>query len=70
MKAYVYHGEKKFSIDEVPKPKAQAGQAVAKVLCASICGTDLRTYRFGNAKLKTSGMKDAMKLPKWEKALI
>lgn len=25
--------------------------AVAKVLYASICGTDLRSYRFGNAKL-------------------
>jgi L-iditol 2-dehydrogenase len=53
MKAYVYHGEKNFSMDEVPMPKVQAGQAVAKVLCASICGTDLRTYRFGSARLKT-----------------
>lgn len=53
MKAYVYHGETKFSIDEVPTPRAQAGQAVAKVVCASICGTDLRTYRFGSTKLKT-----------------
>ncbi len=53
MKAFVYHGETNFSIDDVPKPKAGAGEAVAKVLCASICGTDLRTYRFGNPKLKT-----------------
>lgn len=52
MKAFVYHGEKKFSIDEIEKPVAKAGEAVAKVLCASICGTDLRTYRFGSAKLK------------------
>ncbi len=53
MKAFVYHGDKNFSIDELPKPKAGAGEAVAKILCASICGTDLRTFRFGNAKLKT-----------------
>jgi L-iditol 2-dehydrogenase len=52
MKAFVYHGEKKFSIDEIEKPVAKAGEAVAKVLCASICGTDLRTYRFGSTKLK------------------
>ncbi len=53
MKAFVYHGETNFSIDEVPRPKAGPGEAVAKILCASICGTDLRTYRFGNPKLKT-----------------
>jgi L-iditol 2-dehydrogenase len=53
MKAFVYHGEKNFSIDEVPKPVAGAGEAIAKVLCASICGTDLRAYRFGSTKLET-----------------
>lgn len=53
MQAYVYHGEKNFSIDEVPMPTPKAGEALARVLCASICGTDLRTYRFGSAKLKT-----------------
>ena len=53
MKAFVYHGETNFSIDEVPMPTAGKGEAVAKILCASICGTDLRTYRFGSAKLKT-----------------
>ena len=53
MKAFVYHGEKNFSIDQIEKPVAKAGEAVAKVLCASICGTDLRMYRFGSAKLKT-----------------
>ena len=53
MKAFVYHGDKNFSIDELPVPKAEAGEAVAKIMCASICGTDLRTYRFGNPKLKT-----------------
>jgi len=53
MKAYVYHGETNFSIDEVVTPTAGQGEAAAKILCASICGTDLRTYRFGSAKLKT-----------------
>ena len=53
MKAFVYHGDTNFSIDELPMPTAQEGEAVAKILCASICGTDLRTFRFGSAKLKT-----------------
>lgn len=53
MLAYVYHGETNFSIDEVQMPKPKEGEALAKILCASICGTDLRTYRFGSAKLKT-----------------
>lgn len=53
MKAFVYHGEKNFSIEQIVKPEANAGEVVAKVLCASICGTDLRTYRFGSTKLKT-----------------
>ena len=53
MKAFVYNGGKDFAITEVPIPKAGAGEAVARILCASICGTDLRTYRFGSEKLKT-----------------
>ena len=53
MKAFNYHGEKNFSIDEVAMPTAEQGEAVAKILCASICGTDLRTYRFGSDNLKT-----------------
>lgn len=53
MKAFIYYGETNFSIDEVAMPVAGVGEAVAKILCASICGTDLRTYRFGSTKLKT-----------------
>ena len=53
MKAFVYNGGKDFSVTEVPMPKAGRGEAVARIRCASICGTDLRTYRFGNEKLKT-----------------
>ena len=33
--------------------KRKREKPVAKILSASICGTDLRTYRFGNPKLKT-----------------
>jgi len=53
MKAFVYEGGTNFAVTELPMPKAGRGEAVAKILCASICGTDLRTYRFGSEKLKT-----------------
>jgi L-iditol 2-dehydrogenase len=53
MKAFVYNGGKDFALTEMPMPKAGRGEAVARILCASICGTDLRTYRFGSEKLKT-----------------
>ena len=53
MKAFVYNGGKDFALTDVSMPKAGKGEAVARILCASICGTDLRTYRFGSEKLKT-----------------
>jgi len=53
MKAFVYEGGTKFALSELPMPKAGVGEAVARIMCASICGTDLRTYRFGSEKLKT-----------------
>ena len=53
MKAFVYHGDKNFSLENVPMPGAGPGEAVAKIRAASVCGTDLRTFRNGSAKLKT-----------------
>jgi len=53
MKAFVYEGGTNFAVTELPMPQAGEGEAVAKILCSSICGTDLRTYRFGSEKLKT-----------------
>ncbi len=50
MKACVYEGQNQIVYKEKEKPVPVQG-AVAKVLNASICGTDLRTYRFGNTKL-------------------
>lgn len=49
MKAYVYSDKNDLQIKEVVKPMmADDGAAVAKILYTSICGTDLRTFRFGN----------------------
>lgn len=48
MKGYVYLEKGNISIKNVDKPQMPAGGALAKILCASICGTDLRSYRFGS----------------------
>jgi alcohol dehydrogenase len=41
MKAYVYHGPEKMSLDEVPKPKIlKPTDAIVKVTTSTICGTD------------------------------
>lgn len=51
MKACVYEKDGKINIRDVKKPSLPIGGAIAKILTASICGTDLRTYRFGSSKL-------------------
>ncbi len=52
MLAYVYSGVGDLKLKEIAKPKAQDDSAVIHVDAASICGTDLRTYRFGSSKIK------------------
>lgn len=53
MKAYRYLGGTDFALQDVPVPNPGRGEALAKVRIATICGTDLRLHRFGNAGLKT-----------------
>src|SRR5262245_19439862 len=47
MKALVFHGVNEISIDEVPRPRAGAGEAVIRVTLTTICGTDLHIVRGG-----------------------
>lgn len=53
MKGYVYSGKGNLGLLEMEKPQMPQGGALAKIICASVCGTDLRTYRFGNDHLST-----------------
>jgi L-iditol 2-dehydrogenase len=48
MNAYVYVAPRELRIAQVPRPAAREDSAVMKVSVSSICGTDVRTYRFGN----------------------
>ncbi len=47
-----YQGERTIALTEKPIPKATPGSAVLRVRAASICGTDVRTYTYGNQKIK------------------
>jgi L-iditol 2-dehydrogenase len=52
MLAFVYNGAGNLKLEEVPNPKAKNNTGVIKVEAASICGTDLRAFRFGSSKIK------------------
>src|SRR5262249_6645941 len=45
MLANVFRGPGKFSVEEVERPRAQAGEAVIRVTTTTICGTDLHIVR-------------------------
>jgi L-iditol 2-dehydrogenase len=52
MLAFIYNEQGKLELKQVEMPKVTEKSAVAKIEAASICGTDLRTYRFGSSKIK------------------
>ena len=52
MLAFVYNDVGKLDLKEIPEPKAKNNSGVIKVEATSICGTDLRTFRFGSSKIK------------------
>jgi alcohol dehydrogenase len=55
MKALVYHGAKKISLDEKPKPTIQAPtDAIVKITKTTICGTDLHIIK-GDVPTVTNG---------------
>jgi L-iditol 2-dehydrogenase len=47
MKAAVFHGVRDVRIEDVPKPRAGAGEVVLRVLRCSVCGTDKRIFTHG-----------------------
>jgi len=52
MQAFVYEGIGKLCLKDIPAPKAQNTSGVIKIEAASICGTDVRAFRFGSEKIK------------------
>jgi len=52
MKAAYLVKPDKFEIRNVPIPKVKAGEVLIRVLGCAICGTDLRIFQYGHAKIK------------------
>ena len=45
MKAVVFHAVDDLRIEEVPKPRPRAGEAVIRILATTICGTDVHIVK-------------------------
>ncbi len=52
MKAIYYHSPGRITVEDVEKPRMEAGGLLLKVKAAAICGTDLRIYKNGHFKIK------------------
>ncbi|MDR0720754.1 MAG: alcohol dehydrogenase catalytic domain-containing protein [Treponema sp.] len=50
MLAYRYWGDKELRLEEAPAPVLGDEGALVKIKACSICGTDVRMYRFGSEK--------------------
>jgi L-iditol 2-dehydrogenase len=51
MKAAVYEGKERLIVREVPEPVLEAGEVLLAIDACCVCGTDLRTFRHGDAKI-------------------
>lgn len=51
MKAAVYLGKEQLPVLDVADPTLEAGEMLLEIDACSVCGTDLRTYRHGDAKI-------------------
>ncbi len=52
MKAAIYQGINKMTVEDIAKPEIQPGTVLIKVKACAICGGDLRTFRHGHAAIK------------------
>lgn len=52
MKAAVYEGIGRITYKDHPRPEVQPGSVLVKIMACAICGSDLRTYRYGHKTIK------------------
>ena len=52
MKAFMLKGLNNGEVVDVPKPEINDDEVLVKVDSCAICGTDIRTYRYGHAKVQ------------------
>ncbi|MCF6462180.1 zinc-binding dehydrogenase [Clostridium sp. Cult1] len=53
MKAAIWNGPNKIEVKDVDEPKYKEGDLLLQVICCNICGSDIRTYRYGSDSIKT-----------------
>jgi L-iditol 2-dehydrogenase len=51
MKAAIYEGKEQLVVREVPDPALDDGEVLLEIDACCVCGTDLRTYQHGDAKV-------------------
>jgi len=52
MKAIVYYAPGDVRVDTLPEPQAGPGELRVKVDACAVCGTDLKSYKHGNPRIK------------------
>ncbi|TWU39773.1 alcohol dehydrogenase catalytic domain-containing protein [Novipirellula artificiosorum] len=52
MKAIVYHGPEDIRVEELSKPSCGNDELLVKVDACAVCGTDLKTFKHGNPRIK------------------
>ena len=52
MQAIVYHGPRDIRVEELPQPLCGKDELLVKVDACAVCGTDLKTYKHGNSRIK------------------
>lgn len=52
MKAVVYYGTGDIRIEDIPIPDCRGNEIMVKVAACAVCGTDLKSYKFGNPRIK------------------
>jgi L-iditol 2-dehydrogenase len=52
MKAVVYYGPGDVRVEQVPVPVCQADEVLVKIEACAVCGSDLKTSKVGNPRMK------------------
>jgi L-iditol 2-dehydrogenase len=52
MQAIVYHAPGDVRVEEIPKPECAAGGLLVRVDACAVCGSDLKTFKHGNPRMK------------------
>ncbi len=52
MKAVVYHAPGDIRVQDLPRPTCGANELLVRVDACAVCGTDLKTFKYGNPRIE------------------